>query len=263
MFNSFVIGSLNVHCWVDVEDSSNVERIEEFYKLNPVHVLALQEVYAAIEMESFAGSLSMNFEFCDSYNFGVGLLSKFPIISRKKVTLSDERPLLICELEPSKNSQSFFVCVTHLDHISEETRLQQMEEIQENIRQIIPDNKSHILVGDLNSLYKNDYSQSKWDEINNIREEGLWESAKTQLTSYLFNGGKKNWFKYQDSLHFSDGNQMLSTCRFDTRIDYILLHNPKDSEQTMQFIPKTYLNFPNNFTDHSAIQVGVSLASKE
>jgi hypothetical protein len=102
-------------------------------------------------------------------------------------------------------------------------------------------NEEHILLG--NSLCKLDYSESEWDNIGFVRVSGGWESPRSLLMNALLHNDFHHsveevktcdWFRYFDSLRLSihkksHSQSTIATCRFDTRIDYILFSEPLSS----------------------------------
>jgi hypothetical protein len=78
---------------------------------------------------------------------------------------------------------------------------------------VLPKEKPHFVIGDLNSLRRADYTDEAWDKMAAIRAEGQWEEPLTFVTDTMMKWG------YQDVL--AEFGTPASTCRFDTRVDYI------------------------------------------
>jgi len=114
------------------------------------------------------------------------------------------------------------IYITHLDHVSELSRLQQWKILQE---QFINREEDHIVMGDFNALNRKDYTDPYWETITDIRKTNCWESPQSQLTTTI-----------QDTYHYEDFyskinlqkttplcDKQVGTCKFDTRIDYFLI----------------------------------------
>jgi endonuclease/exonuclease/phosphatase family metal-dependent hydrolase len=77
------------------------------------------------------------------------------------------------------------VYCTHLDFRKEQLRLAQLEQIMALIEQHGNTNKPHLLVGDLNSLSRTDYSEEIWQELGIYRQQQRWEPPLSQVTDRL------------------------------------------------------------------------------
>ena len=90
------------------------------------------------------------------------------------------RALLRCKIEliEGVSHARLNVFVTHLEHKSEKVRFHQIKEVLQLIReweQKDPDSiLGHILLGDLNTMSKNDYSETQWNNIIQLRIEKNW-----------------------------------------------------------------------------------------
>ena len=71
--------------------------------------------------------------------------------------------------------------MTHLDHQKEEARVVQLKEMLS----LIDREKPHILMGDFNSLKKNDYTEEVWNVLTEIRKKNNWELPISDLTDSL------------------------------------------------------------------------------
>lgn len=107
---------------------------------------------------------------------------------------------------------TFTVIVTHLDHISEDTRLEEVEKIL----QVAP--SEAILLGDFNSLKREDYTEDEWGSISQNRKDTQWEECRTDVIDKIL---KRVGSAYQDVL--GELGTPVGTCRFGTRIDYIFV----------------------------------------
>ena len=120
------------------------------------------------------------------------------------------------------------VCL-HLDHVREPTRLGQLRALVEelNDRPHMPALAQRVLLGDFNALTRSDYSPSEWTQIANIRANNAWEAPVSEITDVMVRRPTKKaplGLQMHDawaSVHPSKRIGPRSTCRFDTRIDYI------------------------------------------
>ena len=73
-----------------------------------------------------------------------------------------------------------------------------------------------IWTGDFNALTREDYSDSVWEDISNVRHVNSWESPQVKLTNKI-----KADHGMVDCWELAGKPEPIKTCRFDTRIDYI------------------------------------------
>lgn len=154
----------------------------------------------------------------------------------------------------------FEIIGTHISHRHEVDRVEQMKIIRENVT------KPHFIMGDLNALYRSDYNDREWKVIADIRDRNRWMIPESKLMNHLL-----QQVNYKDSLEEatknsnallpaeSEAGRPASTCRFDTRIDWILL--PSDSSLQSQGVKFTcaslhdggYRVIPTTLTDHNLV----------
>ena len=75
-----------------------------------------------------------------------------------------------------------------------------------------------ILMGDFNSLTKNDYTDKEWRYIYKIRKYHKWELPVSILTDMIL----QDFYDTRKLVKSPIGK--LETCRFNTRIDYIYVN---------------------------------------
>ena len=99
------------------------------------------------------------------------------------------------------------VCCTHFDHVREDCRLAQWEALSVETSGIA----GGVLCGDLNALWRADYTDAEWARIAAERSASHWEPPRSRLMGAIFGAG------------FIDAAVVPApTSRFNTRIDYIL-----------------------------------------
>lgn len=78
------------------------------------------------------------------------------------------RGLLEVQIRPKlRPDLGLSVFCTHLDHISEEQRKEQLEHIAEVL-------KPGLILGDMNALKRKDYSAEEWGALEQRHEERQW-----------------------------------------------------------------------------------------
>lgn len=79
-----------------------------------------------------------------------------------KIRSRTQRCVLLSELRCLSTQKSFVVCVTHLDHTSEDARLQQINKLFESIDV----KKCYIVLADMNALTFSDYDPEQLGNVN-------------------------------------------------------------------------------------------------
>jgi endonuclease/exonuclease/phosphatase family metal-dependent hydrolase len=185
----------------------------------------------------------MNFIFgaAAGKNFGNAILSKYQIDEAEnhklQVEIYETRSVVILK------TPFFHLNVTHLDHISEDVRLRQYEQIQQHL----DFKNSNIFMGDLNALRFQDYSSEKWKKIEKVRKEKIWELPQTELIQTVEKDFLEVFSTYSKE-------EIPSTCRFDTRIDYIFVS--KENNFKIEEIKRI---FNDEISDHHPIFMKFSM----
>jgi endonuclease/exonuclease/phosphatase family metal-dependent hydrolase len=181
--------TFNVHGWYDSAFAFNVPRVITILdKLQP-DLVGIQEVQGDAEfLARKLGSQWKAFFAPVVGNFGNAVVSKLNITSmcnyKFEVGEAEPRGMIGVSLE---HPVLKLVLSTHLDHISEDIRLKQLEQL---VAVIEPHkNTPHIILGDFNALSKDDYSSEYFDRyVYGVRLRNNWELPKFTVTEYL----KKN-----------------------------------------------------------------------
>ena len=251
--SSFTLATLNVHSFshpLDYKDNSR--DLAELLRPLDLDLLALNEIGNDQQWTRFCELLSLPHHVYgaarDRY-FGNGFASRYPIESHSNTqstgtAYAEKRSLLHCRLggeHPFAAQRTF--AVTHLDHRIEEARVKQLEDFQP------VENKIDILMGDLNALTRDDYSEEYFRRtVSDVREQSSWESPRFEVTGLL----AERW-NFRDAFkashpHLQD--EKISTCRFNTRIDYIFLRPREDERWTLR---DCYILPTKGATDHNAV----------
>lgn len=154
---------------------------------------------------------------------GLAIFSDTKITFIKGIHLKRDRWALLVEIEKLK------ILVTHIDHEFEKRRMEELLVIDDLLGTV------DFLIGDLNSLHLDDYGTSKLKSINDSRKLSNWELSKGDVMTYL----KKKGFRIAPYTDY--------TCRFFTRIDYILHFNKVKTNQ------KVINCIDNDITDHNMV----------
>jgi exonuclease III len=215
----FRIATLNVFEWkTENRIDNNVSALIELLKPLNLDCLAMQEVKQDNNLKQLMYALDMPHKsFSESYknNTGECFISKNRIIKQQRV-YTDGRSMLSIQIDHSfckTNNVQFLV--THLDHIYEKSRFQQLKYMSSKL---FCDNGVSLLLGDLNSLCQQDYSQDYLQKIVQSRAKALWELPKFDVIKLVQDLGFSDcWRELNDDVW----DDQVSTCRFGTRIDYI------------------------------------------
>jgi endonuclease/exonuclease/phosphatase family metal-dependent hydrolase len=226
--DTFRLATLNVHFWLDNQNTNNAHRLAAIVKEQDVDVLALQEAQIT-DNDVVKFSKMVNLPFVafgpgDLDNFGNAILSKHPITFHEnlRTTRTDnagQRGMLrtvIAHAFARDNKLQLYN--THLDHILEPSRVTQLSEIDEKLFK--KDEKSvQLVVGDFNALTESDYSPEYLARITQVRAASNWELPKFEVTNWMKEKGFKDCFR----IFNQDMDENVGTSRLGTRIDYIFL----------------------------------------
>ncbi|KAL0476656.1 hypothetical protein AKO1_006190 [Acrasis kona] len=222
--STFRVATLNIHMWGDVKNKDNVERLIEFIRPFDLDLIAIQEVMnIKNKLKTLADGIGMPYvafgEGC-SDRFGNAIISKHPFAEETNQISTfkeaEERAMLSVKLDSKhpfiQDNKDVQFHSIHLDHSREEYRMAQLIDI---FSQTTPSSKDFIM-GDFNALDETDYSEDYFNQIAAVRRKGHWESPKSEVTSFMKNE------KYIDVWRTLNPDSLdISTCRFNTRIDYI------------------------------------------
>merc|ERR1712012_416157 len=116
-----------------------------------------------------------------------------------------------------------------------------------------PNAFSMVWTGDFNALTREDYTEGGWARVTEVRARGAWERPQTEVTSAVRAMG------FEDCWATMGRPGPVSTCRFDTHIDYVYLSNP--AQETWQC--KGVLHHPSNASDHKPVIVKLELKENQ
>lgn len=180
-----------------------------------VMICGLQEVPGKSKLEAMFKNTNYNVIYDDLYfSYGNGLVYRkdlYDLIEHQLFILKkgiNKKGLLKVVLK-GNDGKILNIYVTHLDHKTEEERMKELNVLYSRI----PSNKNCILMGDFNSLTKEDYDDEELANITLVRQNDNWELPKFDVTDSLKNNA------FIDTLC----DNVVPTSRFNTRIDYIFI----------------------------------------
>ena len=221
------IGTLNIHKWSNRLDQCTLVDLTLILKQSKLDVIGLQETDEK--------PLPKLVKQLDGYNYiyhnKTAILSKYPI---RKYTYKNAKERFVSGMIilPHKYQPIFVTCV-HLDYKREPTRIKQFRSIMTNINNQITKHPG-IIMGDFNSLTRDDYVQKKWNDIIKVRKYAKWEYPVSELTTIITSDNNLELttiITSDNNLELTDIRKIasnilgpLGTCRFNTRIDYIYVN---------------------------------------
>ncbi|CAF1280797.1 unnamed protein product [Adineta steineri] len=252
--DKFRIGTVNVHSFRSpFSRKSNAKVLASILAPYNLDILAVEEMRNDNNnWTTLHEQLSLNYSvvgLSGGLSFGNAIASHHPIVEHSNQITQERytggsRAMLQCRFGGNHSFvQNRTFAVTHLDHFDEDDRITQ-------IKEFIPDsNNINILLGDMNALTQEDYSDKYLhDIIIKKRETNGWEQPRFELMHLLTNvWGFEDTFRKMNS-KLKDTH--VVTCSYGTRIDYIF-HRPllnDEWELTECFIVDTRRS-----TDHNAI----------
>lgn len=250
---TFRLATINVHRFTHpVTYDNNIQELVAILKPYNLDLIAVQEINCSKSWSSFCNLLGLDyfvFGPSESSSFGNGIASRYPIKSSKNIEANRSkygatRSLLQVNLDGSHPFvKDRIFSVTHLDHRNENYRLEQ-------IRKFDPlKNSIDILMGDMNSLTRDDYSDNYYQtNVYELREKSEWEKPCFDVTQLI-----KNQWTYIDAFKQINPDlkdEQIATCRFGTRIDYIYLR-PRLNDSWI--LEDCSIIDTKNATDHNVI----------
>lgn len=155
---------------------------------------------------------------------GNGLVSRLPIDDSRSLVIRvpevrEGRSAVDAWLR-GPSGDPLRVCATHLDQLTEAGRLAQWAALEAQLLGRAPlDGFDGLVCADLNALNRRDHDADSWRRLGVARSRTRWEPPQSELIAGLLGAG------YRDALAETDAQtpgSVTGTCRFDTRIDYLL-----------------------------------------
>jgi endonuclease/exonuclease/phosphatase family metal-dependent hydrolase len=169
----------NIHGWRDAAGKIDVARLARIIDASQADIVALNEVFhplvppgetrPALDLladalgmaPAFGVALTPQFAFAPLAFYGNALLTRYPLLAHAGHHLTpidghEQRGLLEARVLLPDGRTPFSVYVTHLDHLSESVRVQQLSALaQWTVRDR---GRPHLLLGDFNALAPVDFA---------------------------------------------------------------------------------------------------------
>ena len=249
----FRIATINVYSFRNPwKAGNNAKDLANLLRSLDLDLVAVEEANNSESLEIFRQHLSLGHViFGKSYapSEGNAIISRYPFRHHEHY-MSDHRcgggmrSILRFQLEgdhPFLLNRNF--AVTHLDHLSEDDRLAQMSTFASHRT------NTNILMGDMNAITREDYSDQYYKEIvYGKRKETRWELPRFDLVHSITNTyGFRDAFR---EMNPDAKDELVATCPYGTRIDYIFYRPIVDDSWTLQ---QCSLVDTLRYTDHKAV----------
>eukprot|EP00092_Neocalanus_flemingeri_P007977 GFUD01008607.1.p1 GENE.GFUD01008607.1~~GFUD01008607.1.p1 ORF type:complete len:245 (-),score=49.95 GFUD01008607.1:7-741(-) len=239
----FIVCSYNVHGFCDAQGKENIGLVINLVKQIRPDVFCVQEVSDERDLAQLQAECEFDFSFAKGTS---AILSKLPAELVQGGTKLSTRCLTV---KLNIKEQSLFITCLHLDQRMEYTRIKEVENVTKNLVNIIKREEAQIWAGDFNSLTKEDYTEKEWKVLTKVRENNSWEDPKTEVSN------KMNGLGFEDCWASNGKPKPLSTCRYDTHIDYIYLNSSARSVLKCE----TFQHIASDASDHKPVVATFSL----
>lgn len=222
--------TLNVHNWADGDGRGNAPRVESLLASLACDLVALQEVSQFVELFRLARALGMHVTHDPAGGATNVLLTRveprWSEVLKLEVHGAETRSAALAEIDT--NLGPMVVAATHFSPDRESIRVSQFEQI---VVLLAASGDRSLLLGDLNALRRADYAPRRWQSIADERARNRWEEPRDDLARRLDERGWVDLVRlgvagspvcYYESLGTPLPPQLASTCRFGTRVDYVL-----------------------------------------
>merc|ERR1719163_508855 len=170
----------------------------------------LQELADSLGLPFISFGKATDDGYFGTFGYGNAILSRYPIVAEEHHVVkpderhqagrrieAEDRCISIVTVEVTPTSQQTF-CVTHLDQLSDELRVEQLAEMLQ-VANAVGD---HILCGDFNAFQRSDCTEEQWQKILDDAASKNWTPpAETNGACDLV--GKMG---YRDAFYLSDNH---------------------------------------------------------
>lgn len=223
------IASFNVHYFTNRSLVPSQEPMAEFLRALSCDAIVLQEVPEdQRELNEIASALGMHARFAPASELGNALLSRQPplwfSVERLQAGTSEARSVFAAGLSWAGGICSLFG--THLDPLSEATRMAQLGQLLAWLRQHDRQGLT-LLAGDFNSLCLDDYDAASLARIHAHRQAGGIDPPEFAVTAHLRTSGFVDLWRAASATKArlaataEQAESELATCWAGTRIDYL------------------------------------------
>ena len=133
----------------------------------------LQELADSLGLPFISFGKATDDGYFGTFDYGNAILSRYPIVAEEHHVVkpherhqagrrieAEDRCISIVTLQITPTSQQTF-CVTHLDQLSDELRVEQLTEMLEYANAV----GDHIMCGDFNAFQRSDCTEEQWQKI--------------------------------------------------------------------------------------------------
>jgi len=152
-------------------------------------------------------------------SFGNAVLSNSSEFLKITINLDDKKEKRSCVAVLLQDCPVKVVYLVHLDHLSEDDRLKQLDILLKWIKTGDNSDKPHIIMGDFNSLTEDDYTEERKKQITAERKTANVETLRYDVIKQL----QMDYINIHKEKHPQDKDDKVSTCTYKTRVDYIWL----------------------------------------
>ena len=203
------------------------------------------------------------------------LISKHPLTNCTRVEMkidglgldgnaAETRSAIVCEM------RNITLVATHLDHISETTRVAQLNVLRDALAlrerrrregggegggEREEGSRGMVLMGDLNSVTRSDFNEEQWSQNCTVRQRYLLEPPRCDVSTIL--SDEMLLMDAATGCRVGHEHQVVveATCEYGTRVDYICAQESKQ----MRIMPSTYSVLETGTTDHQLIVVNIAI----
>lgn len=204
----------NIHGWRDARGAIDVARLARIIQASQADIVGLNEVFhplappgetqAALDQlaetlgmrYAFGVALTPQFAFAPLASYGNALLTRYPLLAHAGHHLTpieghEQRGLLEMRVLLSDRRTPFSVYITHLDHLSESVRLQQLTALLQWTQR--DRDRPHVVLGDFNTVAPADFAADpaalealrSHDDFRRLAEEGMQVVSRLLRRGYV------------------------------------------------------------------------------
>jgi len=229
----------------------------------PLDLLGLQEVslqeVSEGQLERFASRLGMRVAVVSTPDENVGLANALlvrhdgpEVSAARSWTLShprEDRSAVAVEL-----LSGLVVCCTHLDHREEGARLHQLEALRRHLQhdaEATP--RSLLLLGDFNSIRRDDYNDDEWKALVRSREQAHIETETALVEALELPSERGGRWDVADCRSLAARTAGATpTSIYGARVDYLWLSAAARRKWRVASLEHVHLQ-PDDVTDHSLV----------
>jgi len=258
----------NVHSFYDEEGRCRVEDISKLIQELELDVICLQEC-DGMHLKKLLKLLEQGPKAFNMVKWGgCAIISSLPMeeveIENRKSRSSQGRaeglpgrrtfhPRFVTARIQVGEERVLAVTCIHLDHKLEPRRMNEVATIQENLAGLFKRGEAQVWTGDFNALTREDYTDAGWARVAEVRARGSWEKPQTDVTNCVRTMG------FLDCWAALGRPGPVSTCRFDTHIDYVYLSSAAQEIWKCEEV----LHHPSKASDHKPVVVKLKLKEND